>query len=157
MLLRFNEMKDVLVFTTDDRLSNYNWEKLKKIRSLSKPLKECALELQKSDAGTGVAIKVIRILNHVARNEAAMTSSVRPVLSKWINGNAIANGLCHKSGEFFEHIRELKLKENSNQVPSVDHEYVESPSIMSFAEFNREKADEQIDIIASLPSFRFVL
>ena len=61
-----------------------------------------------------------------------------------------------KSGEFFEHIRELKLKENSNQLPSVDHEYVESPSILSFAEINTEKADEQFDIIASLPNFRFV-
>ena len=43
MLLRFNEMKDVLVFITDDRLSNYNWEKSKK--TVLKPLKECALEL----------------------------------------------------------------------------------------------------------------
>ena len=36
MLLRFNEMKDVLVFITDDRLSNYNWEKSKKICFLSR-------------------------------------------------------------------------------------------------------------------------
>ena len=145
MLLRFNEMKDVLVFITDDRLSNYNWEKSKKICSFIKPLKECEFELKKSDAGPGVAIKVFRFINHVARNEAAMTSSVRSVLSKWIDGNAIANGLCHKSGEFFDDIRELKLKENSNQIPSVDHGYVESPSIMSFAELYREKADEQFD------------
>ena len=116
MLLRFNEMKDVLVFITNDRLSNYNWEK-SKICSLLKPLKKCALELQKSYAGPGVAIKVIRFLNHVARNEAAMTSSVQSVLSKWIDGSAIANGICHKSGEIFEHIRELKLKENSNSFP----------------------------------------
>ena len=155
-LLRFIEMKVVLVFITNDWLSNYIWEKSKKICSLLKPLKECALELQKSDAGPGVAIKVIRFLNHVARNEAAMTSSVRSVLSKWIDGNAIANGLCHKSGEFYEHIRELKLKENSNQLPSVDHEYVEGPRILTFAEFNREKADEQFDISASLPNSRFV-
>ena len=98
----------------------------------------------------------VKILNHVARNEAAMTSSARSVLSKRIDGNATANGLCHKSGEFFEHIRELKLKENSNQLPSADHEYVVSPSIMSSAEFNREKAVEHFDIIASLPNFRIV-
>ena len=89
MLLRFIEMKDVIVFNTDDWLSNYNWEKSKKICSLLKLLKECALELQKSDAVPGVAIKVIRFLNHVERNEAAMTSSVRSVLSKWIDGKSI--------------------------------------------------------------------
>ena len=71
----------------------------------------------KSDPGPGVAIKVIRFLNHVARNEAAMTSSVRSVLSKCIDGNAIANGLCHKSGEFFEHIRESKLKKILTSFP----------------------------------------
>ena len=76
-------MKDVLVFTTDDRLSDYNWEKSKKFCCLLKPLKGCALELQKSDAGPGVAIKVIRFLD-ILSSISALKMDCRKRNCQWV-------------------------------------------------------------------------
>ena len=137
MIDRFIELKVVMSTVYKDELLDFNWDRLTIIRIILMPLKEITMSLQSEKADAHLGVKVIHFLKEMARREPALKSPLRTVLSKWVNGNDMVNGLLNSSGGFYDYVKNHALSTALPVLaPSTDHStYIASTPLDSFKSF----------------------
>ena len=105
MLERFVSLKVPLIYMFENELDDFDWLKLRRIIGILAPLRDTSLDLQKDKVGPKEAVDVLCFLNKLAGTKNAVTSAIRPVLEKWLDGNAISNALLHNRGEFYQYVK----------------------------------------------------
>ena len=87
MLERFVSLKFPLIHMFENEKDDFDWLKLTRIMDILAPLRNASLDLQKGKVGPKNAVDVLSFLNQLAGTESAVTSAIRPVLEKWLDGN----------------------------------------------------------------------
>ena len=85
--------------------------------------------------------------------KSAVTSAIRPVVEKWLDGNAISNALLHNRGEFFQYVKSKFMATTVNQRSTDDHGYV-STSHISYNERKTQPFWINFNILKVLPNFK---
>ena len=98
-------LKFPLIYMFENEKEDFDWLKLLRIMDILAPLRDASLDLQKGKVGPKDAVDVLSFLNQLAGTESAVTSAIRPVLEKWLDGNAVSNALLHNRGEFFWYVK----------------------------------------------------
>ena len=140
MIDRFIELKVVMPNVFNDELLYFNCDRLTNIRNILMPLKEITMSLQSEKADAQLGVKAIHFLKEMARREPAVNSPIRTVLSKWVNGNDMVNGLLKSSGGFYDYVKNHELSTALPALaPSTDTStyitYIASTPLDSFRSF----------------------
>ena len=113
------------------------------------------MALQKEKADVNLGVKVINFLNHVARQDPAVSQPINAVLNKWLSSNPVYNAIIHKTGPFYELVQNCALSNTETaQLPSSDHEYTTGSGSISFSAFVDRVNKDQFNILEFLLNYR---
>ena len=99
MLSRFYELREVFIIMYPEELDFYDWENLKRLLGVLKPLQSASVLLQHTTANHATAKPVIKYLRHIASTEPLLNSPVKDTLEKWIDDNDIVKAIFNPYGD----------------------------------------------------------
>ena len=99
MLSRFYELREVFIIMYPVELDFYDWENLKRLLGVLKPLQSASVLLQHTTANHDTAKAVIKYLRHIASTEPLLNSPVKDTLEKWIDDNDIVKAIFNPYGD----------------------------------------------------------
>ena len=120
------------------------------------------MELQNSTVDATVIIDAKEFLRKLSDNETVLGASIRDVLGKHVDGNAVIMALVQKNDPFYrfaktklDTIRRLSNRRVSSDEDS-DHEYGVGQRSSTFREFveNRKKESSSFDIGVAMENFK---
>ena len=157
MLSRFYELREVFIIMYPEELDFYDWENLKRLLGVLKPLQSASVLLQHTTANHATAKAVIKYLRHIASTEPLLNSPVKDTLEKWIDDNDIVKAIFNPYGDdnvFCKKIKDYVVSQQPNtQLPAAEHAYV-SDDIIPLDEFLEEVQDDEFDVRSHMKNFR---